>query len=91
MFQRLHVLVVGPGLGREDYMQNFARLAVSIAKEQKMYLVLDADALYMVGKDVSIIKGYEKAVVTPNVVEFKRLSKAVVGSIICLDRKRTPS
>ncbi|KAI5120435.1 hypothetical protein M0805_009897 [Coniferiporia weirii] len=77
LLQRLHVLVVGPGLGREDYMQTFARLAVSIAREQQMYLVLDADALFMVGNDPSIIKGYEKAVLTPNVVEFKRLSEAV--------------
>lgn len=79
LLDRLHVLVVGPGLGREDYMQKYARLAVTIAKEKKMYLVLDADALFMVGKDISIIKGYEKAVVTPNVVEFKRLSEAVVS------------
>lgn len=74
----MHVLVVGPGLGREDYMQKFARLAVSVAREQDMYLVLDADALYMVGKDPAVIKGYHKAVLTPNVVEFKRLSEAVV-------------
>lgn len=60
-------------------MQKYARLAVTIAKEKKMYLVLDADALFMVGKDISIIKGYGKAVVTPNVVEFKRLSEAVVS------------
>lgn len=59
-------------------MQKFARLAVMLAKEQRMYLVLDADALFLVGKDIEIIKGYEKAVLTPNVVEFKRLSEAVV-------------
>lgn len=82
LLERLHVLVVGPGLGREDYMQNFARLAVTIAKEQKMYLVLDADALWMVGKDINIIKGYNKAVLTPNVMEFKRLSEAVVSLTI---------
>jgi ATP-dependent NAD(P)H-hydrate dehydratase len=40
-----------------------------------MFLVLDADALYMVGQDLSLIKGYRRAVVTPNVVEFKRLSE----------------
>lgn len=61
-------------------MQSFARLAVTIAKEQRMYLVLDADALWMVGKDIDIIKGYNKAVLTPNVMEFKRLSEAVVSS-----------
>lgn len=59
-------------------MQDFARIAVGVAREQKMYLVLDADALFMVGKDPNVIRGYEKAVLTPNVVEFKRLSEAVV-------------
>ncbi len=61
-------------------MQSFARLAVTIAKEQQMYIVLDADALWMVGKDIDIIKGYNKAVLTPNVMEFKRLSEAVVST-----------
>lgn len=78
LLQRLHVLVVGPGLGREVYMQRFARLAVDIAKEQKMYLVIDADGLWMVGNEPDIISGYSKAVLTPNVVEFKRLSESVV-------------
>ncbi|RDX56402.1 Ribokinase-like protein [Lentinus brumalis] len=75
LLSRLHVLIVGPGLGREEYMQNFAKLAVNIAKEQGMYLVLDADALWMAGQDLSIIHGYRRAVLTPNVMEFKRLSE----------------
>jgi len=77
LLQRLHVLVIGPGLGREDYMQKYAKLAVSIAKEQDMYLVLDADALWMVQNDPKIIQGYHKAVLTPNVMEFKRLSETL--------------
>jgi len=67
------VLVIGPGLGREFYMQEFAKLAISLAKEKCMFLVLDADALWLVGQDVSIIKGYRRAILTPNVVEFSRL------------------
>lgn len=34
LLSRLHVLVVGPGLGREPYMQNFAKMAVEIAKDR---------------------------------------------------------
>lgn len=56
-------------------MQTFAKLAVRLARERGMFIVLDADGLYMIGNDVSIIKGYRRAVVTPNVVEFKRLSE----------------
>ncbi|KAI0352411.1 Ribokinase-like protein [Trametes cingulata] len=77
LLSRLHVLIVGPGLGREDYMINYAKLAVQIAKEQGMYLVLDADALWMVGQDLALIRGYRRAVLTPNVMEFKRLSENV--------------
>lgn len=78
LLSRLHVLIVGPGLGREDYMQKFARLAVSLARERQMYLVLDADALFMIGKDTKLIQGYHKVVITPNVMEFKRLSEQLV-------------
>ena len=77
ILSRLHVLIVGPGLGREAYMQSYAKIAVSMAKERKMYIVLDADGLYMIGEDISLIKGYRRAVLTPNVVEFKRLSEKI--------------
>ncbi|KAJ2934776.1 hypothetical protein H1R20_g2306, partial [Candolleomyces eurysporus] len=77
LFARLHVLIVGPGLGREPYMQSYAKLAISLARQRGMYLVLDADALLLVGHDPSIIKGYRRAVLTPNVVEFKRLGEQV--------------
>lgn len=45
-----------------------------------MYLVLDADALLLVGQEQGLIKGYRRAILTPNVVEFKRLSEQVVSS-----------
>lgn len=78
ILDRLHVLVIGPGLGREDYMQQYARLALRLARKQGMYVVLDADALWMVQMDLEVVKGYHKAVLTPNVIEFKRLSECVV-------------
>jgi ATP-dependent NAD(P)H-hydrate dehydratase len=59
-------------------MQTFARLAVEIAKEQGMFLVIDADGLYMIGHDLDLVKGYRRAVLTPNIVEFKRLSEQLV-------------
>ncbi|KAI0048114.1 Ribokinase-like protein [Auriscalpium vulgare] len=75
LLARLHTLIIGPGLGREQYMLDFARLALEIAKEQGMFLVLDADGLFMVGQQLDLINGYRRAVLTPNVVEFKRLSE----------------
>lgn len=78
LLSRLHVLVIGPGLGREDYMISHARMALDLAKENEMYVVLDADALWMLGQDLGILRGYRRAIITPNVMEFKRLSEAVV-------------
>ncbi|KAG6815882.1 hypothetical protein H0H87_010454 [Tephrocybe sp. NHM501043] len=77
LLTRLHVIIIGPGLGREPYMESFAKLALSLARMHGMFVVLDADALWMVGKDLSLIRGYRRAVVTPNIVEFKRLSEQV--------------
>jgi len=73
LLSRLHVLILGPGLGREPYMQAHAKLALSIARSQGMFVVMDADALWMVTQDPQIIRGYRRAVLTPNVMEFKRL------------------
>ncbi|KAI6096991.1 Ribokinase-like protein [Pisolithus croceorrhizus] len=75
LLSRLHVLILGPGLGREDYMQNYAKMALNLARSKAMFLVLDADALWMIGQNLSLVKGYRRAVLTPNVVEFKRLSE----------------
>ena len=72
------MLVIGPGLGREEYMISHAKTALGLAKENGMFVVLDADALWMLGRDVGMLKGYRRAVITPNVVEFQRLSEAVV-------------
>ena len=63
-------------------MQEFAKLTLSLARKKDMFVVLDADALFLVGKDPDIIKGYAKAVLTPNIVEFKRLSEALVCSFL---------
>ncbi|PVF93933.1 Ribokinase-like protein [Serendipita vermifera] len=76
LMPRLHVLVVGPGLGREQHMQAFARLAIQQARERGLYLVLDADAILLVQEDPDIVRGYTRAVITPNVAEFSKLCDA---------------
>ena len=59
-------------------MISHAKTALGLAKENGMYVLLDADALWILGQDLQILKGYRRAVITPNVVEFKRLSEALV-------------
>lgn len=47
--RRQHVLVVGPGLGRDDHMQSCARIAFELAKEMdQLGVVVDADGLWLV-------------------------------------------
>jgi ATP-dependent NAD(P)H-hydrate dehydratase len=70
---RLHALVVGPGLGRDEHMQSCARISIESAKAKKLWLVIDADGLWLLQNEPGLIKGYRKAILTPNVVEFGRL------------------
>ena len=77
LLPRLHVLVVGPGLGRDPAMHAAAARVLRSARDKGLPLVLDADALLLVQKDPGLVSGYEAAVLTPNVVEFSRLCKAV--------------
>ncbi|KAI9903017.1 hypothetical protein N3K66_002369 [Trichothecium roseum] len=77
MLPRLHVLVAGPGLGRDPLMHDTVALVVGAARRRGMPVVLDADALQIVQRDPDLVRGYAAAVLTPNVVEFKRLCDAL--------------
>ncbi|CAL1532462.1 unnamed protein product [Lymnaea stagnalis] len=76
---RFHSLIIGPGLGRDEKIIRVVSEVIEKAKEQKLPLVIDADGLFLVTQDPSIISGYTNAVLTPNIAEFSRLYKKVVG------------
>ncbi|KAL8292513.1 hypothetical protein RQP46_001125 [Phenoliferia psychrophenolica] len=77
LIPRLHVLVIGPGLGRTPTMQLAAKVALKLAREQGLYVCVDADGLWLVQNEPEVVKGYRRCVLTPNVVEFKRLCDSV--------------
>ncbi|KAL8738471.1 MAG: hypothetical protein Q9181_000727 [Wetmoreana brouardii] len=77
MLTHLHSIVIGPGLGRDDLMQNTVAEVITAARERKIPLVLDADALLLVQRRPELVKGYKECVLTPNVVEFGRLAESV--------------
>ncbi|GAW14546.1 hypothetical protein ANO14919_039490 [Xylariales sp. No.14919] len=77
MLARLHVLVVGPGLGRDPLMHETCARVLAAARERKMAVVLDADALALVTRSPELVMGWREVVLTPNVVEFGRLWKGV--------------
>lgn len=76
MLPRLHVVVIGPGLGRDPAMQETCARVITEARKQKIPFVLDADGLYLAQTRPDLVQGYTECILTPNVVEFGRLAKA---------------
>ncbi|XP_062958649.1 ATP-dependent (S)-NAD(P)H-hydrate dehydratase isoform X2 [Cynocephalus volans] len=76
---RLHVLVIGPGLGRDDTLLENIKGILEASKARGIPIVVDADGLWLVTQQPALIQGYKNAVLTPNHVEFGRLHKAVLG------------
>lgn len=72
-FPRMHTLVIGPGLGRNSNVLQVVETLVQHAKSKNVSLVIDADGLWMVANNLSLIIGYSRCILTPNRVEFDRL------------------
>ncbi|XP_046520408.1 ATP-dependent (S)-NAD(P)H-hydrate dehydratase isoform X2 [Equus quagga] len=75
---RLHALVVGPGLGRDDGLLRNVKGILEASKARDVPVVIDADGLWLIAEQPALIQGYQKAVLTPNHAEFRRLSEAVL-------------
>jgi ATP-dependent NAD(P)H-hydrate dehydratase len=76
MLSRLHVIVIGPGLGRDELMQETCAKVIQEARKQGIPFVLDADGLYLAQTRPELVDGCKECILTPNVVEFGRLAKA---------------
>lgn len=76
MLPRLHVLVIGPGLGRDKLMQETCARVIQAARKVNMPFVLDADGLNLAQTRPELVQGYKECILTPNVVEFGRLCRA---------------
>ncbi|XP_036401226.1 ATP-dependent (S)-NAD(P)H-hydrate dehydratase isoform X1 [Megalops cyprinoides] len=74
---RLHSIVVGPGLGRDDKLLKNAKDIIEKSKTQDIPIIIDADGLWLIARQPSIIQGYQKGILTPNFMEFSRLYEAV--------------
>ncbi|OGE53476.1 hypothetical protein PENARI_c007G09172 [Penicillium arizonense] len=77
MLSRLHALVIGPGLGRDGVTLKVVAEVIREARSRSIPFVLDADGLLIVTEDPNLVKGYKDCILTPNVVEFGRLAKAL--------------
>jgi len=95
VLQRLHVLVIGPGLGRDDLVLETTKELIVSAKSLSIPLIIDGvcfldcccklfiivakDGLYLVAQQPALIEGYTNAILTPNGIEYSRLTKSVLG------------
>lgn len=77
LLDRVHVVVLGPGLGRDQVLLDTATKIIEEVRRRSIPIVIDADGLFLVQTNPDIIKGYKNAVLTPNIMEFKRLKSAV--------------
>ena len=86
MLPMLHTLCIGPGLGRHPLVFNSVEKVIKKAMELNLALVLDADALFMLSMKqytslFAELRDYEKCVMTPNVMEMRRLNDALSSSL----------
>lgn len=78
-FPFLHCLCIGPGLGRHVVVFNAMDMVIRKAIDANLALVLDADALFMLSMPeynhlLDELRQYDKCVMTPNVMELRRLT-----------------
>jgi len=74
---RFDAVVVGPGLGRDPAIAATAAGVVAAARDGGAGLVLDADGLALVSSDSSLVRGYGRAILTPNAAEYGRLQASL--------------
>nr|CAH7712450.1 unnamed protein product [Callosobruchus chinensis] len=78
--ERLHVVVIGPGLGRHDQTFKVITQVIETCRQKRKPLVIDADGLFLIAEKHELIKNYPAPVVlTPNVMEFNRLIGETAG------------
>jgi len=75
--RRMHSIVLGPGLGRNDMTMHQVSTIIENAKRLKVPMVMDGDALWLLAQEQyrGILKDIEhrNVILTPNAMEFRRL------------------
>ncbi|KAH8280187.1 hypothetical protein KR054_009951 [Drosophila jambulina] len=71
--KRLHVIVFGPGLGREPKIIETATNLLKLCLNAQKPTVIDADGLFILNDNIDLIYGHSNVILTPNAIEFQRL------------------
>lgn len=72
------VLAIGPGMGQDDSLNS---LINSIFIDFSGKILIDADGLNAVSKDIKILKNHKNLILTPHLMEFSRLVKLSLDEI----------
>ncbi|KAL7030549.1 hypothetical protein ACKWTF_006704 [Chironomus riparius] len=70
---RLHVLVIGSGLGRDRNILHTVSELIMCCKKSQKPLVIDADGLFLITQNTSLLNDYQNVILTPNAMELFRL------------------
>ncbi|KPJ03717.1 Carbohydrate kinase domain-containing protein [Papilio xuthus] len=77
---RLHAIVIGPGLGRQNKTFEVVSELIKTIKSKNIPLVVDADGLFLITQNLDLIRDFNSPVIlTPNKIEFERLCEKVNG------------
>ncbi|XP_059632557.1 ATP-dependent (S)-NAD(P)H-hydrate dehydratase [Cornus florida] len=77
--ERFDCLVIGPGLGRDPFLLDCVSDIMKHARQSNIPIVIDGDGLFLVTNSLGLVSGYQLAVLTPNVNEYKRLVQKVLN------------
>uniref|UniRef100_A0A2A4ISC7 ATP-dependent (S)-NAD(P)H-hydrate dehydratase n=1 Tax=Heliothis virescens TaxID=7102 RepID=A0A2A4ISC7_HELVI len=79
-FERLHAIVIGPGLGRLKETLNVVTELIEVIREKRIPLLIDADGLFLITEKIHLLKDFMSPVIlTPNKMEFERLCAKTNG------------
>jgi len=75
---KVNTLLIGPGLGSDKKTQKAVEELIRLFVKSKKSIVIDADAIKVVGKNPDIVKN-SNTVLTPHTGEFKELTGVVLS------------
>ncbi|XP_065316930.1 ATP-dependent (S)-NAD(P)H-hydrate dehydratase-like isoform X3 [Gordionus sp. m RMFG-2023] len=73
LLEKMHVLVLGPGMGRDEKKIPIFQKIIEVAKKLNKPMIIDADGIHFISINPHIILGYQNLILTPNANEFKQL------------------
>ncbi|XP_013097916.1 ATP-dependent (S)-NAD(P)H-hydrate dehydratase [Stomoxys calcitrans] len=77
--ERLHVIIIGPGLGRDPEIQKTVIELIKVCLQIEKPMVIDADGLAILNDHLDLIQGQRNVILTPNAMEFRRLFGTVAS------------